>query len=142
MVLHGTCTLYKSVNVVNCQEDAFGRELNRANCERDQFHVTAVSGIQHLMRVAGAVFTLYTSSTSTRHLTFLSRHFSYRAIMIKVSGRLMCCINASDLDHFIQIWSMKKNEDAAAKKKPKTSAAQIRVQKGTIPHSPHENGIY
>ena len=26
---------------------------------------------------------------------------------------------------------MKKNEDAAAKKKPKTSAAQIRVQKGT-----------
>jgi hypothetical protein len=25
---------------------------------------------------------------------------------------------------------MKKNEDAAAKKKPKTSAAQIRVQKG------------
>jgi ubiquitin-conjugating enzyme E2 M len=29
-----------------------------------------------------------------------------------------------------QIWSMKKNEDAAAKKKPKTSAAQIRVQKG------------
>lgn len=31
-----------------------------------------------------------------------------------------------------QIWSMKKNEDAAAKKKPKTSAAQIRVQKGMI----------
>ena len=30
-----------------------------------------------------------------------------------------------------QIWSMKKNEDQAAKKKPKTSAAQIRVQKGT-----------
>jgi len=30
----------------------------------------------------------------------------------------------------LQIWSMKKNEDAAAKKKPKTSAAQIRVQKG------------
>jgi len=29
----------------------------------------------------------------------------------------------------IKIWSMKKNEDAAAKKKPKTSAAQIRVQK-------------
>ncbi|KAG8895952.1 NEDD8-conjugating protein ubc12 [Tulasnella sp. 417] len=27
------------------------------------------------------------------------------------------------------IWSMKKNEEAAAKKKPKTSAAQIRVQK-------------
>lgn len=26
---------------------------------------------------------------------------------------------------------MKKNEEAAAKKKPKTSAAQIRVQKGT-----------
>jgi hypothetical protein len=25
---------------------------------------------------------------------------------------------------------MKKNEDAAAKKKPKTSAAQLRVQKG------------
>ena len=25
---------------------------------------------------------------------------------------------------------MKKNEDAAAKRKPKTSAAQIRVQKG------------
>jgi ubiquitin-conjugating enzyme E2 M len=29
-----------------------------------------------------------------------------------------------------QIWSLKKNEEAAAKKKPKTSAAQIRVQKG------------
>ncbi|KAF9074815.1 ubiquitin-conjugating enzyme/RWD-like protein [Rhodocollybia butyracea] len=29
----------------------------------------------------------------------------------------------------IKIWSMKKNEDAATKKKPKTSAAQIRVQK-------------
>jgi hypothetical protein len=29
-----------------------------------------------------------------------------------------------------QIWSMKKNEEAAAKRKPKTSAAQIRVQKG------------
>ncbi|TCD67103.1 NEDD8-conjugating protein ubc12 [Steccherinum ochraceum] len=29
----------------------------------------------------------------------------------------------------LKIWSMKKNEDAAAKKKPKTSAAQIRVQK-------------
>ena len=32
----------------------------------------------------------------------------------------------------VQIWSMKKNEDAAAKKKPKTSAAQIRVQKGVL----------
>ncbi|KAF8527545.1 ubiquitin-conjugating enzyme/RWD-like protein [Hysterangium stoloniferum] len=29
----------------------------------------------------------------------------------------------------IKIWSMKKNEEAAAKRKPKTSAAQIRVQK-------------
>ncbi|KAG7099610.1 NEDD8-conjugating protein ubc12 [Marasmius oreades] len=29
----------------------------------------------------------------------------------------------------IKIWSMKKNEDAAAKRKPKTTAAQIRVQK-------------
>ncbi|KAG1783540.1 ubiquitin-conjugating enzyme/RWD-like protein [Suillus placidus] len=29
----------------------------------------------------------------------------------------------------IKIWSMKKNEDAATKKRPKTSAAQIRVQK-------------
>jgi len=29
----------------------------------------------------------------------------------------------------IKIWSMKKSEDAAQKKKPKTSAAQIRVQK-------------
>jgi len=29
----------------------------------------------------------------------------------------------------IKIWSMKKTEEAAAKKKPKTSAAQIRVQK-------------
>ena len=34
----------------------------------------------------------------------------------------------------LQIWTMKKNEDAAAKKKPKISAAQIRVQKGE--HSP------
>jgi hypothetical protein len=33
---------------------------------------------------------------------------------------------------------MKKNEDAAAKRKPKTSAAQIRVQKGMclLSHSP------
>jgi hypothetical protein len=30
---------------------------------------------------------------------------------------------------------MKKNEDAAAKKKPKTSAAQIRVQKGALRHA-------
>lgn len=30
----------------------------------------------------------------------------------------------------LQIWSMKKNEEAAAKKKPKMSAAQLRVQKG------------
>ncbi|KAJ3721714.1 ubiquitin-conjugating enzyme/RWD-like protein [Lentinula raphanica] len=29
----------------------------------------------------------------------------------------------------IKIWSMKKSEEAAGKKKPKTSAAQIRVQK-------------
>jgi len=29
----------------------------------------------------------------------------------------------------IKIWSMKKSEEAAAKKRPKTSAAQIRVQK-------------
>lgn len=29
---------------------------------------------------------------------------------------------------------MKKNEDQAAKKKPKTSAAQIRVQKGAPCH--------
>lgn len=29
----------------------------------------------------------------------------------------------------IKIWSMKKNEDAAAKKRPKTSAAELRVQK-------------
>jgi len=29
----------------------------------------------------------------------------------------------------IKIWSMKKSEEAAAKKKPKTSAAEIRVQK-------------
>jgi len=29
----------------------------------------------------------------------------------------------------IKIWSMKKTEEAAAKKKPKTSAAEIRVQK-------------
>ena len=40
--------------------------------------------------------------------------------MIQTAGNL--CI--------LQIWSMKKNEDASAKKKPKTSAAQIRVQKG------------
>jgi len=29
----------------------------------------------------------------------------------------------------IKIWSMKKNEEQSAKKKPKTSAAQLRVQK-------------
>jgi ubiquitin-conjugating enzyme E2 M len=30
----------------------------------------------------------------------------------------------------LQIWTMKKAEDASTKRKPKTSAAQIRVQKG------------
>ena len=40
-------------------------------------------------------------------------------------------LNVGYLTSSIQIWSMKKNEDQAAKKKPKTSAAQIRVQKGT-----------
>lgn len=36
-----------------------------------------------------------------------------------------------------QIWSMKKEQSDAAKKKPKTSAAQIRVQKGqSSPHLP------
>jgi hypothetical protein len=29
-----------------------------------------------------------------------------------------------------QIWSVKKNEEAAAKKRPKMTAAQLRVQKG------------
>ncbi|KZV76927.1 hypothetical protein PENSPDRAFT_645685 [Peniophora sp. CONT] len=29
----------------------------------------------------------------------------------------------------LKLWTLKKNEEAAAKKKPKTSAAQIRVQK-------------
>ncbi len=33
---------------------------------------------------------------------------------------------------------MKKNEDAAAKKKPKVSAAQIRVQKGAAVISRHQ----
>jgi len=30
----------------------------------------------------------------------------------------------------IQIWSLKKDQEAANKKKPKTTAAQLRVQKG------------
>lgn len=30
----------------------------------------------------------------------------------------------------IKIWSMKKDEESAKKKKPKTSPAQLRVQKG------------
>jgi hypothetical protein len=37
---------------------------------------------------------------------------------------------------------MKKNEDAAAKKKPKTSAAQIRVQKGMLVISSREVPSY
>jgi hypothetical protein len=32
----------------------------------------------------------------------------------------------------IKIWSIKKDNSAAEKKKPKVSAAQIRVQKGNI----------
>jgi hypothetical protein len=36
-------------------------------------------------------------------------------------------------DIMIKIWSMKAKEAAAEKKKPKTSAAQIRVQKGKRP---------
>ena len=36
-----------------------------------------------------------------------------------------------------QIWSMKKDSEAATKKKPKVNAAQLRVQKGTyIPTFP------
>lgn len=30
----------------------------------------------------------------------------------------------------IKIWSMKKDEESAKKKKPKTSPAQLRIQKG------------
>jgi hypothetical protein len=37
---------------------------------------------------------------------------------------------------------MKKNEDAAAKKKPKTSAAQIRVQKGRLIYYPRKVFCY
>lgn len=48
--------------------------------------------------------------------------------MIKV---LLCRPSHSARLYSLQIWSMKKNEDAV-KKKPKTSAAQIRVQKGTL----------
>jgi hypothetical protein len=47
--------------------------------------------------------------------------------MIKVS---IYVPDPSTINASIQIWSMKKNEEAAAKRKPKTSAAQIRVQKG------------
>ncbi len=32
----------------------------------------------------------------------------------------------------IKIWSIKKDNSAAEKKKPKVSAAQIRVQKGKV----------
>jgi ubiquitin-conjugating enzyme E2 M len=37
---------------------------------------------------------------------------------------------------------MKKNEEAAAKKKPKTSAAQIRVQKGLYIHVMGNYSVY
>lgn len=43
------------------------------------------------------------------------------------------CIHPHHLPYthtMIKIWSMKAKEAAAEKKKPKTSAAQIRVQKG------------
>lgn len=32
----------------------------------------------------------------------------------------------------IKIWSLKKDEETARKKKPKTSPAQLRVQKGKL----------
>lgn len=32
----------------------------------------------------------------------------------------------------IKLWSMKKDEESAKKKKPKTSPAQLRVQKGEL----------
>jgi hypothetical protein len=49
--------------------------------------------------------------------------------MIKV--RLLRILQCRGLTLLLpQIWSMKKNEEAAAKAKPKTTAAQIRVQKG------------
>jgi ubiquitin-conjugating enzyme E2 M len=40
--------------------------------------------------------------------------------------------NSSSSAVMIKIWSMKAKEAAAEKKKPKTSAAQIRVQKGKL----------
>jgi hypothetical protein len=52
-----------------------------------------------------------------------------RTNMIKVT-RFPLALHNSHLAAMQQIWSMKKNEEAAAKRKPKTSAAQIRVQKG------------
>lgn len=45
------------------------------------------------------------------------------------------------LRNYLQIWSMKKNEDASAKRKPKTSAAQIRVQKGAL-YSPSTTNMF
>lgn len=50
--------------------------------------------------------------------------------MIKVSISGLWFRSSKELNVLNQIWSMKKNEEAAAKRKPKTSAAQIRVQKG------------
>lgn len=40
--------------------------------------------------------------------------------------------HTSSTHTMIKIWSMKAKEAAAEKKKPKTSAAQIRVQKGKL----------
>lgn len=41
-----------------------------------------------------------------------------------------------NLISLLQIWSLKKADQEAAKKKPKTSAAQIRVQKGDFSPRP------
>jgi hypothetical protein len=57
----------------------------------------------------------------------LNEYHHYPPTMIKV--RPFLSSSAAFLTQ-PQIWSMKKTEEAAAKKKPKTSAAQIRVQKG------------
>lgn len=69
---------------------------------------------------------LYSRHTPTTHPP-------YTMIKVSIAGPWFRSFQGTNVLN--QIWSMKKNEEAAAKKKPKTSAAQIRVQKGV--HSIH-----
>lgn len=80
---------------------------------------------------------------STQHTMKVSPYLDRSSLVVQLCfPRLslpgFCCLisahprtDRSPLLLPTQIWSMKKDSEAAAKKKPKVNAAQLRVQKGT-----------